>query len=200
LNQQFIGRAKFLGIGHQFFFGHGLQAANIAQNLAGMAHSLDHVAGAGFAFGAHHGCAFANAAQGFAQVAAAADKRHIESVLVNVKRLIGGGQDFGFVNIIHTERLQDLRLNKMTDAAFSHYGDGDGIHDFEDEFGIAHASHAALGADIGGDAFERHYGAGTGFFGNPGLFGGDHIHNHAAFKHLSQSLLDRKGADLLFHT
>ena len=69
----------------------------------------------------------------------------------------------------------------------------------QDQLGVAHARHAAVGADIGRDAFQRHHGAGAGIFGDPGMFGGDHIHDHATFEHLGQTLLHRKEPSCSFH-
>jgi len=68
--------------------------------------------------------------------------------------------------------LQDLTLDEVADARFGHDGDGDGGHYFGDELGVGHADDAALGADVGGDALEGHYGGGAGFFGDACLEGG----------------------------
>jgi hypothetical protein len=39
-------------------------------------------------------------------------------------------------------------------------------HDLLDELGVAHAGHAALGADVGRHALEGHDGDGAGLFGD----------------------------------
>ena len=184
---------------HQFLVRHGLQLADGTQHGAGMADGFDHVARAGFALGADHGRAFPNAAQGFAQVAAAADKRHLEIVLEDVMFLVGGSEHLGFINVVHTQGFQDLRLDEMPDAAFRHDRDGDSVHDPEDQFRVGHARHAPLGTDIRRDAFQRHDCAGAGLFGNFGMLGGDHVHDHAAFQHLRQTFFYGKCTGLLFH-
>ena len=85
LAHQIIRRANLLGIASSVLSSaHGSQAADFAEDRAGVAHGLDHVAGARFAFGADHRRAFADAAQRFAQVAAAAHEGHLEVVLVDV--------------------------------------------------------------------------------------------------------------------
>ncbi len=164
-----------------------------------MADGLDHVAGAGLALGADHGRAFADAAQGLAQVAAAADERDFEVVLDDVVLFVRRGQHFGLVDVVDADGFQDLRFDKVPDAALGHDRNGDRVHDLQDQVRVRHAGHAALGADIGRDALERHDGAGAGFFGDPGVFGGDDVHDDAAFEHLRQSFFDGKSTSFLFH-
>jgi hypothetical protein len=55
------------------------EPADLRAQGAQVAHALDDVARAGLALGAQHGRALADAAQGLAQVAAAADERHLEA-------------------------------------------------------------------------------------------------------------------------
>lgn len=68
-----------------------------------MADGFDYVAGAGFAFGADHGGAFGDAAQGFAEVAATADEGDGEGVFFYVVEGVGGGEDFGFVDVVYAD-------------------------------------------------------------------------------------------------
>ncbi len=175
------------------------QAADLAQHGAGMPDSLDHVTGAGLALGADHGSAFADAAQSLAQVAAAAYERHFEIVLQDVILLIRGSQHFRLVDVVDPDGFQDLRFNEMTDPAFGHDRDGDRIHDPEDQVGVRHARHAALGAYIRRDTFQRHDGTRTRILCDLGMFGGDNVHDDAAFEHLCQSFFDGKSTSLLFH-
>ena len=113
--------------------------------------------------------------------------------------LVGGGEDLGFVDVVDPEGFEDLGFDEVADAGFRHDRDGYSGHDFFDEGRIAHAGDAAVGADIGRDAFEGHDGDGAGFFGDAGVLGGDDVHDDAAFEHLSQAFFDGKGGDLLFH-
>ncbi len=94
-----------------------------------MLYRVDHVAGAGLALGADHGRAFGDAAQRLAQVARAADERRLEGVLVHVVLFVGGGQDLGFVDVVHAELLQNLRLGEVADAALGHHRNADRGHD-----------------------------------------------------------------------
>ena len=65
-----------------------------------------------------------------------------------------------------------------------------------DQVGVAHAGHAALGADVGGDALEGHDGDGAGILGDTGLLGGDDVHDDAALQHLGESALDAGGSGI----
>jgi hypothetical protein len=73
-----------------------------------VADGFDDVASAGFAFGADHGCAFGDAAQGFAEGAAAADEGDAEGGFGYVVDGVGGGEDFGFVDVVYAEGFEDL--------------------------------------------------------------------------------------------
>ena len=193
----FQGRAVFLGkVGH-FGFGQGAEHTDLVHDLAAMAHGFHHVAGAGFALGADHGRAFGDAAQGFAQVAAAADEGHGEVALVDMITVIGGGQHFALVDVVHAQGLEDAGFHKMADAGLGHDGDAHHFHDALDDGGVSHAGDAAGGADVGRDAFKSHDGAGAGFFGDLRLFGGGHVHDDATLEHFCKTGLQANGA--LFH-
>jgi hypothetical protein len=84
----------------------------------------------------------------------------------------------------------------VPDAGLGHHGDRDGVHDLLDLGGVGHASHAALGADVGGDPLERHDGHGAGVLGDLGLVGGGDVHDDAALEHLGQAGLHSEGAGL----
>ena len=100
-----------------------------SSTCAHVAHRLDDVAGAGLALGADHRRALADAAQRLAQVAAAADERHLERVLVDVVRLVGRRQHLGLVDVVDAERLEHLRLDEVADAGLGHDRDGHRVHD-----------------------------------------------------------------------
>ena len=65
-----------------------------------------------------------------------------------------------------------------------------------DHVGVAHPRHAALRADVGGHALQRHDRDGAGVLGDLRLLGGDHIHDHAALEHLGHPALHARGAQL----
>ena len=160
---------------------------HLLHNLANVLDGVDYVAGAGFALGADHGGAFGDAAQGFAQVAGAADEGDFEGVLVDVVGFVGGSEDFGFVDVVDAEFLENLGFGKMSDAAFRHDRDGDGGHDLANLFGRGHAGYAAFGADLRRDALKGHHGDGAGLFRDGGLLGVGDIHDDAAFEHFGEA-------------
>ena len=75
----------------------------------------------------------------------------------------------------------------MADAGLGHNRDGDSFDDLANHARVRHASHAALGADLGGHALERHDGNSAGFLGDDGLLNIDDVHDDAAFEHLRQA-------------
>ena len=161
---------------------------------AQVAHGLDDVAGAGLALGADHAGALADATQRLAQVRGAAHERHREAPLVDVVRLVGGGEHLGLVDVVDAERLEDLRLDEVADAGLGHDRDRDRGLDALDHLGVGHARDAALTADVGRDPLERHDGGGAGVLGDAGVVGRDHVHDHPALQHLGEAPLDAERA------
>jgi len=100
--------------------------------------------------------------------------------------VIGRGEHFAFIDVINLNRLQNLCFHKVSDPAFGHHRDGYSFLDAADHVRVAHAGDTAGGADVRRDAFQRHHRTGAGLFGDFGLLGGGHIHNHPAFEHLGQ--------------
>ena len=113
-------------------------------------------------------------------------------MLIDVVGFVGGGEDFGFVDVVDAEFLEDLGLGEVADAALGHYRDGDGSHDFADFFGRGHAGYAAFGADLRGDALEGHDGNGSGLFRNQGLLGVSDVHDDAALEHFGEAGFEAK--------
>ena len=155
-----------------------------------MADGLHDVARAGLALGAQERGALADAPQGLAELAAAADERHREGVLVDVVLLVGGGEDLALVDEVDPERLQHPRLGEVADAALGHDGDRDRVHDRRDHRRVGHARHAPLLADVGGNALEGHHRHRARVLGDARLRGVDDVHDHAALEHLRQAGLD----------
>ena len=111
--------------------------------------------------------------------------------------MISRSQNLRLINVIHTKSLKDLTLYKVTDTGLGHDRDGDGVLDLLDHGRIGHAGHAAVFADVGGDALEGHDGAGTGFFGDAGLLSVYDVHDDAALEHLGETCLDGEGGLVL---
>ena len=189
---EFQRRAVFLGEVGDFLFGQGAQGADFAEDHAAVAYGFHDVAGAGFALGADHGRAFRDAAQGLAEVAGAAHERHGEVALVDVETVVGGRQDFAFVDVVHAEGFEDAGFDDVPDAGLRHDRNGHRVHDAEHDGRIGHAGHAPGLADVGGNAFERHDGARARFLRDLRLFGGGDVHDDAAFHHFRQTGLELK--------
>ena len=100
----------FFGFGVEFFFAEDGEDAHLLHDLADVLDGVDYVAGAGFALGADHGGAFGDAAQSFSEIARAADEWNFEGVLIDVVSFVGGSEDFGFVDVVDAEFLQEFAL------------------------------------------------------------------------------------------
>src|SRR3984957_16252170 len=199
---QFIRGAVFFGFGVELFFAEHGEDFHLLHDLADVLDGVDYVSGAGLALGADHACAFGDAAQGFAEIARAADEGDGEGVLVDVVSFVGGGEDFGFVDVVHAEFLENLGFGEMSDAALGHHGDRDCAHDLANDLGRGHTGDAAFGADLSGNAFQGHDGNGSGFFGDGGLRGGGDVHDDAALEHLGEAGLEAEagvGAVVIRH-
>src|SRR5207248_11241037 len=64
----------------------------------------------------------ANAAERLAEIAAAADERDLEGVLIDVELFVGGGEHLALIHEVDAERLEDLRLHEMADPCLRHHG------------------------------------------------------------------------------
>ncbi len=113
-------------------------------------------------------------------------------MLIDVVSLVGGGEDFGFVDVVDAEFLQNLGFGEVSDAALGHDRDRDRAHDLTNNPRRGHAGHAAFGADLRRDAFQGHDGDGSGFFGDGGLCGSGDVHDDAALEHFGEAGLEAK--------
>src|SRR5437016_14659450 len=123
-------------------------------------------------------------------------------MLVDVVGFVGGSEHFGFVNVVDAEFLENLRFGEVANAALGHDRNRHGGHDLANLFRRSHAGYAALGADLRGDALERHDRDGAGFFSDGGLLGVGDVHNDAAFEHFGEAGFETEtgvGAIVLGH-
>jgi hypothetical protein len=100
------------------------------------------------------------------------------------------------LDVVDLERLEDLRLDEVPDAALRHHRDRDGLLDLADPVRVGHARDAALGADVGRDALEPHHRDRPSLLGHAGLVGVDHVHDHPALEHLGETRLDPHRSEL----
>ena len=71
-------------------------------------------------------------------------------------RFIGRGEHLGLIDVVDAERLEDLRLDEVTNPGLGHHRDRGDVLDAFDHRRIAHAGNATVGADIGRHTLERH--------------------------------------------
>ena len=157
---------------------------------------VDDVAGSGLALRPDHRRALGDPAERLAEVGRAADERDGERVLVDVVLDVRGSQHLGLVDVVDLERLEDLRLDEVADAALRHHRDRHGLLDLADLLRIRHAGDAPVPADVGRDALERHHRARARLLGDPRLVGVDDVHDDPALQHLGEARLDAQRADL----
>src|SRR5208282_4465894 len=138
---------------HDFIIAERGELFHLTDNGTHVADGFDDVAGAGFTLGANHGGAFGDAADSFTKIAGATDERHAVIVLPDVIFLVGGSEDFTFVDEVDLEGLENFGFGEVADADLGHDGDGDGFHDFANDLDGGHAGYAAFLADVGGDPF-----------------------------------------------
>ena len=95
-------------------------------------------------------------------------------------------------NTVSIPVMAKCRIGHFAEAALGHHRDRHGVLDFLDHERIGHARNAAIAADVGRDALQRHHRAGAGVLGDFCLFGIGHVHDRAALEHFSEADLDGK--------
>ena len=186
IQHQLVGDLELLGRLEQLVGGHRADAADFGLHQPHMAHGLHDVARPRLALGADHRRALGDAAERFSEISRATDKRCLELCLINMIYIISRRQNFGFINIINLDRLQQLRLYEMSDTAFCHDRNADCFLDPFDHFRVTHAGNTTGGADICRDTLQSHYSAGTGCFCDLCLLRCGNVHDHAALEHLGK--------------
>ncbi len=161
----------------------------MAEDRAHVRDGVDDVARARLAFRPDHRRAFRDPPESLAEVRRAADERDGELPLVDVVSEVGRRQHLGLVDVVDLERLENLRLGEVADAALRHHRNRDRLLNLSDDLRIGHARDAAIGADVGRDALERHHRDRSGRLGDLRLVGVDDVHDHPALEHLGEAAL-----------
>ena len=110
-------------------------------------------------------------------------------MLIDMVSFVCRREDFGLVDVVDAELLQHLRFGEMPNTTLSHYGNVDGLHDLANYGDLGHASHAAFGADLCGNAFQRHHRCSAGALRDLRLSGGSDVHDDAALEHFCKTCL-----------
>ena len=113
--------------------------------------------------------------------------------------LVGGRQHLALVDVVDAERLEDLRLDEMADAALGHHRDRDRLHDLP---GSSPGRSCAPRRPARGYRRARAPAPSRPTRPPPrrsGLLGVDHIHDHAALEHLGEVAFDAIRSCLLLH-
>ena len=191
-------RAKSFGFLTELILAQGTNMRNPLIHFPHMVHGLNDVAGTRFALGSDHGGSLCYAAQSLSDIPGTADERHPEFGLVDMIHVIRGRKHFAFIDIVNLNGLEELRLDKVSDAALGHDRNRDSFLDAADHGGIRHARDTARGADIRGNSFQRHDGTGSGVLSDLRLLGGCNVHDNAALEHLGKLAVQCRAVFLFF--
>src|SRR2546430_161504 len=88
---------------------------------------------------------------------------------------------------VHATRLEDLGLDEVADPRVGHLVNRDGLLDLLDLRHRGQPRDAAILADIGGHALERHHRGRPCVFGDLRLLGRRHVHDPPALEHLGEA-------------
>lgn len=185
--EQIERSTNLLGVGVELNLGHVSSLVDLGLDGSHVLDGLGDITSSGLTLGSDEGSSLVDSSESLAQVLGTADEGDLEVSLVDVVELVGGGQNLGLVNVINTNLLDDLGLDKVADSALGHDGDRNASHDLLDHSGVGHSSDSSVGSDVGGDLLKSHDGNSTGLLGNLGLLGVDNVHDDAALEHLGQT-------------
>ena len=197
LRNQVVGRLQFLRRNVELIAvirPDRLKSCDLTGDLADVLGCLGDITRAGLALGADHRRTLIDATQGLTKIGCATDKRDPKGTFVDVIDVISWAEHLRFVNVVHTQVLQNLRFHGVANPGLRHDRNVNSIQDSLDQIRIGHAGHATLRADICWDALERHHSRCACIFSNLRLLRRDHIHNHAADEFLVQFLCIRHTA------
>ena len=193
LAHELDGGPDFLGVYVQLVVVHVLQRPDGTLDGPRVPDGLNDVPSPGLSLGPDHGCTLGDTPQCLSKIPASAYERHLEVVLVDVVQVISWREHLGLVNVVDSQRLEDLRLHEVANPRLSHDWNCHSLLDLLDHARVAHSSHTSVPADVGRDTLKSHDRDGTRLLGDTGLFGSDNVHDYTTLKHLGQAhLRDRE--------
>lgn len=178
---------NLLGVGVELNLRHVSGLVDLGLDGSHVLDGLGDITSTGLTLGSDEGSSLVDSSESLTQVLGTANEGDLEVSLVDVVELVSGGQNLRLVNVVDTNLLNDLGLDKVTDSALGHNGDGHGSHDLLDHSGVGHSGDSSVGSNVGGDLLKGHNGHGSGLLGNLGLLGVDNVHDDATLEHLGQT-------------
>ena len=96
----------------QFLIIHGACPADVCHDRPLVSDGFHNIPGSRFAFSAYESSTFRNTSECFTKVFGTAYEGYFESVFVDVVLLVCWSEDFRFVDVIYSNRLDDLGIYK----------------------------------------------------------------------------------------
>lgn len=127
-----IGGLDLFGVGHQFMLIKDPKCTNAPLHGPHVPNAFDDISGTGFPFGSNHRGAFTDTTKSLAQVPAAADKRHVEPVFVDMVFIVRRRQDLTLVDEVDLESLEHASLGNVPDSTLCHHRNLNSFLDFLD--------------------------------------------------------------------
>ena len=112
LLEQVVRRADLLRVRVHLLFAHHARLSDLAHDRALVANCLYDVACASLTLCTDEGRTLGDSAKSLAQVACTADERHLERVLVDVVLHVCRREDFGLIDVVDADGLEDLRCDR----------------------------------------------------------------------------------------
>lgn len=92
----------------KLLFRHDTSPPDFTHDLSLVSYSFYHVTSTCFPFSTNERGAFGYPTKSFSQITRSADKGNFKGMLVDMEFLVGGGENFRFINIINSDGLEDL--------------------------------------------------------------------------------------------
>lgn len=190
------GSLNLLGVDVKLLVAHGRDTLDLALDSALVTDSLDNVAGTGLTLGSDHSSTLRDTTKSLTEILGTTNEGDLEVVLVDVVCLVSRGENLGLIDVIDTDSLENLGLDKVANSNLGHAWHGGGLLDLLDHSGVGHTGDATLDTDIGRDLLEGHDGTSTGILGDTSLPSVDDVHDDTTLEHLCKTGLDTEGTEV----